>query len=49
MSIPTFQNLRPCLPPGVHKFTVNHPPSGQWGTVMVICERCGMTREEAKS
>lgn len=49
MSIPTFQNLKPCLSPGAHRFTVHHPPAGQWGYAMVICERCGMTREEAKS
>lgn len=44
-----FQKLKPCVAPGVHKFTVSHPPAGQWGYSQIVCERCGMTPEEARA
>lgn len=40
--IPTFQQLRPCIAPGEHKFAANL-------IRVVVCERCGMTPEEARS
>lgn len=48
MKTQAFEQMRPCLAPGVHKFTVNRPPVGQYGYALIVCERCGMTREEAK-
>ena len=43
-----YQQLRLCIAPGQHKFTVHNPPPGQFGYALVVCERCGMTRDEAK-
>lgn len=44
-----FQQLKSCIYPGVHKFTVSYPPADQFGHPLVVCERCGMTPEEARS
>lgn len=45
----TYQQIKPCIAPGTHKFVVGHPPLGQWGYSQIVCERCGMTRSEAAS
>ena len=48
-TIQAFQTLKPCIAPGVHKFTVSYPPAGQFGPVTTVCERCGITPKEARA
>lgn len=44
-----YAQVKSCIAPGAHNFRATYPPAGNFGPVMVVCSRCGMTRSEARA